>query len=57
MHVGSDDCDLNNGDDQHNAHHREEAKYIIVATLVLPQTPKDKQQFNEDDSERNEAGE
>lgn len=57
MHIGRHDCNLNDGNDQHNADHGEEAEDIIVAALVLPQTSEYEQQLDEDDSERNEAGE
>ncbi len=54
MHVRSYDSDLGNVDHLHNANDTEETEGIVVATLVLPETPEHEKEFHKDHHEGDE---
>lgn len=53
--VGCNNGDFDNGDHQHYRDRAEKAENVVIASLVLPQILEDKEEFNEQDSKRNQA--
>jgi hypothetical protein len=53
LHVGRDDCHLADRDSQDGADEAEEAKHVVVAALVLPDTLEHEQQLDEEYCEWN----
>lgn len=56
LNVCRNNRDFNDGDDTHQTHHAQKSKCVVITTLILPQAPEYKEQFDKNHSKGNQTG-